>query len=100
MLRNFSDGWVFDTNWMFQLASAASNHPARNPTLGSGLGATDDIDPGDGDAPLTGAEPLMHEPRSNAVSAPKTAGIFLAEFIVGFGQGWASIFCMRSISVV
>src|SRR5512147_2424984 len=39
--RNFSDGGVLETTFMFQVASAASILPARRPTRGSvaGLGA-------------------------------------------------------------
>jgi hypothetical protein len=64
-----------------------------------------DIDPGaaDGDAPLDGAEPLMQAPASSAPRIPDAAEIFFARVIVGLlkvCQGWPSIFCIRSISVV
>ncbi len=38
-LMKFGEGCVVETRWMFQAASAASIHPARSPTRGSGLGA-------------------------------------------------------------
>src|SRR5687768_4482657 len=41
-LKNFSEGGVFDTTRRFQAASPAFIHPARRPTLGSGLGAVVD----------------------------------------------------------
>jgi hypothetical protein len=38
-VTNFSDGFVFDRTFRFQIASAASYAPPRSPTRGSGVGA-------------------------------------------------------------
>src|SRR4030088_1291565 len=56
-LMNCSDGGVFDSKRRFHDASAASNHPARSPMRGSGLGAVVDmLAAGDGAPPAGAAE--------------------------------------------
>src|SRR5205823_2287750 len=45
MFMNFSDGRVSESTRMFQVASPASNFPARRPMRGSGLGAAVDVLP-------------------------------------------------------
>jgi hypothetical protein len=70
---------------MFQLVCAASNQPAFSPTRGSGVGAAEVITPtpDEGEAPLTGAEPVMHALTISAVTTPSAGEYLFTKFIVG-----------------